>query len=142
MSSRSREQLIEALAGEIMMADPHDLQTLRAYPYYRDYGFNERGYVNADTETGTLLVDHYTDPGSPRLRYYLLFSHGPDQVRSKADNGATFMSHTVLFEPERFSQILYDPTNGAVSNGEIFRHGGELVGRATASMRLIERTRP
>jgi hypothetical protein len=42
-----------------------------------------------------------------------------------------------LFQPERFIELIYDPTNGVTSGGDIFRAGGGPVGRAAPSIALI-----
>jgi hypothetical protein len=77
----------------------------------------------------------YTPPGELRVRFFVLFSHGPDQVRSKASNDGTFLRADNLFDPDRFIELIYDPTNGTVSNGEILRlGGGSPLGRAAPSM--------
>lgn len=109
-----------------------------SYATYRYYGFNEMGYVNAQSLTGRVLPV-YSPPGTPAVFYYVLFSHGPDRIRSKASNGKTFLDADNLFNPRRFAELIYDPTNGTVSNGEIFRAGGTLVGRAAPAAQLIQR---
>ena len=109
-----------------------------SYSTYRYYGFNEQGFVNADTFTGE-IIPVYTPPGTMKVYFYVLFSHGPDRVRSKGSNGKTFLDEANLLHPTKFIELIYDPTNGTVSNGEILRTGGELVGRAAASIKLIPR---
>ncbi len=117
-------------------ADPADLATLRSYKFYRYYGFNEMGYVNACNINGELL-GVYTPPGEPRLRAYVLFSHGPDMIRTTDEQGRTLLASENLFAPARFIDFIYDPTNGSVSGGEILRLGGEPVGRPVPALRLI-----
>jgi len=120
-------------------ADPANLATFVSYPYHRYYVFNEMGYLNAFSATGQLFSPYGT-PGELKVKFYVLFSHGPDGVRSKGSNGATFTQSANLFDPAHFTEFIYDPTNGVTSNGEILRLGGEPVGRAEASMRLIQKT--
>ena len=117
-------------------ADPHDLATYRSYRWYRYYGFNERGYLNADRDTGT-VKKVYADTGDLKVKYFVLFSHGPDKIRSLDADGKTFLQTDNLFKPDRFIDLIYDPTNGTVSNGEILRLGGAPIGRAAPSIRLI-----
>ena len=99
-----------------------------SYRTYRYYGFNEMGYVNADTDDGA-IIPVYNPPGTLKIQFYVLFSHGPDRIRSKGSNGDTFLASTNLFYPNKFTELIYDPTNGTVSNGEILRAGGEIGGR-------------
>ncbi len=114
---------------------PTALGGITSIPTYRYYGFNEQGYVNADTNTGELIAV-YNPPGMLMIRSYLLFSHGPDQVRSKTADDKTMLQADILFHPARFVELIYDPTNGTTSNGEILRAGGWLDGRAGPSLRL------
>jgi prepilin-type N-terminal cleavage/methylation domain-containing protein len=109
-----------------------------SYATYRYYGFNEMGYCNADSDTGA-VIPVYTPPGTMKVFFYALFSHGPDRIRSKASNGKTFLDGDNLFNPNRFIELIYDPTNGTVSNGEILDTSGELVGRAAPAVRLIRK---
>lgn len=104
---------------------------------YRYYGFNEKGYLNARTETGEVIPVYYSDPGVLKVSYFVLFSHGPDRVRSKGSNGKTFLHSANLFDGAKFCELIYDATNGTVSNGEILWTGGAPVGRASDAMSLI-----
>ena len=104
----------------------------------RYYGFNEEGFLNAVSGEGAVLLPA-GNHGEPKIKYFALFSHGPDGERSKASNGRTFVSKENLHEPDRFVELIYDPTNGTVSNGDILRVGGVPVGLGAASMRLVER---
>jgi hypothetical protein len=110
-----------------------------SYRTYRYYGFNEMGYTNAATATGQVIPVYTTPPGTMKVLYYVLFSHGPDKIRSKGRNGETFLHSSNLFNPSRFVELIYDPTNGTVSNGEILRVGGSVIGRAAPAMNLIQR---
>lgn len=74
-----------------------------------------------------------------KVFFYVLFSHGPDRVRSKGGNGGTYRQSENILNPARFSEFIYDPTNGMVSNGEILRAGGEVMGRAAGAICLIQR---
>jgi len=99
--------------------------------------FNESGYVNADTYTGQIITVYPSAPGTPKVFFYVLFSHGPNRVRSKGSNGKTFLDGENLFYPNKFIELIYDPTNGTVSNGEILRVGGEVTGHAAPAIHLI-----
>lgn len=130
---------LEALADPFSVgADAHDLATLRSYPRYRFYAFNEQGFLNADSASGR-LIPVYNPAGTMKVFYYVLFSAGPDKIRSIGTNGGTFLQSDNLFNPDRFIDFMYDPTNGTVSSGEILRAGGEIIGRAEKSIRLIQR---
>lgn len=107
-----------------------------SYPTYRFFGFNEMGFLNADSETGT-VIRVYAPPGRLKVLFYCLFSHGPDRIRNKALNGKTFIDDANLFVPAKFVDLLYDPSNGAMSQGEILRPGGQILGRAAPAMRLV-----
>ncbi len=117
-------------------ADPTDLENLRAYRYYRYYGFNDQGYCNACGIDGSFLPV-YEPAGEARVMGYVLFSHGPDAVRTTDEDGRTFVAAENLFEPARFLNFIYDPTNGTVSDGEIVVSGGESVGRPAAALQMI-----
>lgn len=118
-------------------ADSHDLATLRSYPNYRYYAFNEMGYLNADKNTGE-PIPVYSPAGTLKVFYYVLFSAGPDKIRSRGRNGGTFLQSDNLFNPDRFIEFIYDPTNGTVSNGEILDVGGDVTGKAAPSMKMIQ----
>ena len=107
---------------------------------YRYYGWNEKGYLNADTDSGTIIEVYKIDPGELRIKFFTLFSHGPDRIRSKASNGQTFVAQDTFTSAKYFSEILYDPTNGTTSNGELLRVGGAPLGRAANAMAQIQRT--
>lgn len=119
-------------------AESRDLATLRSYRNYRYYGFNEMGLLNADKETGE-LIPVYATPGTMWVFCYVLFSHGPDKIRTIGAGGGTFVQSENLFYPEKFIDFIYDPTNGTVSDGEILDAGGNVMGRAEGSIRLITR---
>lgn len=107
-----------------------------SYPTYRFYGFNDQGYVNADSMTGA-IIQVYEPSGPLKVRFYMLFSHGPDRVRTSDEYGHTFIDDMNLLNPPRIRHFLYDPTNGTSSKGEILCKGGDLVGRAAESARLL-----
>ena len=91
------------------------------------YRVNEMGYVNARSATGEVLAVYGT-PGDLKVKFFVLFSHGPDRVRSLTADGKTFLQQDILLNPNRFTELIYDPTNGTTSNGEIFRAGGSPIG--------------
>jgi prepilin-type N-terminal cleavage/methylation domain-containing protein len=101
----------------------------------RYYGFNEIGMMNAGSSTG--IVTSVLSGGTDEIKSILFFSHGPDMVRSKAENGSTLASSSVYQDPLMFLGIIYNPTNGTVSNGEILRHGGQLQGRTSGAMQFV-----
>jgi hypothetical protein len=85
------------------------------------------------------VLQVYSPPGEMRVKFFVLFSHGPDHVRSKGSNGGTFLQSANLFDPNHFTELIYDPTNGTTSNGEILRVGGEPQGRAQGAMWMIQK---
>jgi prepilin-type N-terminal cleavage/methylation domain-containing protein len=131
----ARVDMDDPFTGPAAIKDNPD--TNISYKTYRYYGLNEFGYVNAQTLTGA-IIPVYSPPGTMKVFSYVLFSHGPDRIRSKGSNGDTFLASTNLFYPNKFIELIYDPTNGTVSNGEILRVGGNIIGRAAPAMRLIQ----
>ena len=92
----------------------------------RYYGFNEIGIMNAGSTSG--IVTSILGSGTDEIKAILFFSHGPDTERSKADNGRTLGASSVYQVPEMFLGIIYDPTNGTVSNGDILGMAGSCRG--------------
>ena len=131
----ARADIDDPFTGKDRITDSKDSNL--SYATYRFYALNEMGYLNAYTASGTLFSE-YKPAGTLKVLYYLLYSHGPDKVRSKASNGKTFIDGDNLFNPTRFIELIYDPSNGTVSNGEIFRTGGERVGRAAPAIRMVQ----
>jgi len=101
----------------------------------RYYGFNEIGIMNTGSTTG--IVTSVLSSGTDEIKTILFFSHGPDTQRSKADNGRTLGASSVYQAPEMFLGIIYDPSNGTVSNGDILRHGGQLQGLTSGAMQYV-----
>ncbi|MBN1516951.1 prepilin-type N-terminal cleavage/methylation domain-containing protein [Candidatus Sumerlaeota bacterium] len=117
------------------------------YHYIRYYGCNEYGTINADSNTGEIILSGGSgetgsngEPGSTRIFSYILFCHGPDRVRSKASNDKTFAAAENIRNPDNFIELIYDPSNGTVSNGEILRGGGSPTGEMPPVFQLIARS--
>lgn len=73
--------------------------------------------------------------GRQHVDWWLLRSSGPDNDR---DGGAA----TDLNDPEsrhEFLQHIYDPTNGSISGGDIWRAGGEPTGQGRDSITFFMR---
>ncbi len=104
-------------------------------PTYRYYGFNTEGVLNTYSDSdklrgGTLYSGRGADEEA-LIRWYMLFSHGPDRVRNELRIGSvtgTYILQDNIRDLRRFVNFVYDPTNGSVSKGEIFRSGGEASG--------------
>jgi prepilin-type N-terminal cleavage/methylation domain-containing protein len=72
--------------------------------------------------------------------YWMLWSRGPDRSSGFSRFDAEFLISQRITQAETdlgpFCETLYDPTNGTISTGNIYRVGGSQWGRAA---QLIER---
>ena len=69
-----------------------------------------------------------------------LFGHGPDRVRNNLKVGSfagTFISQEALISPKILTNFIYDPTNGTISNGEMFLVGGSPMGASAEAAKVI-----
>ena len=73
--------------------------------------------------------------GEAIVYWYLLRSSGPDNDRDGGGASALNQDDSA----EDFVDFVYDPTNGTVSGGDLWRAGGEPLGRGADSVRLIAR---
>lgn len=122
--------------GPIRIANIKQIATLRYY------GFNNEGVLNTYNETEPERAGQLLSPRGEaeeaRIRWYLLFSHGPDRERNNitvAGKPGTFILNDNLCQPRRFVHFIYDPTNGTMSPGEILRAGGAPDGPGAAGVR-------
>ena len=93
--------------------------------------------MNAVSGVGTVRLPR-GNHGAPKIKYFVLFSHGPDGERTLGTNGQQFIAKANLHNPDRFVDLIYDPTNGTVSKGDILKVGGTPVGLGAASMWLLQ----
>lgn len=78
------------------------------------------GYNTAASSAGLGL----NDPASPEHQKWSLTSGGPDGVI-----GYPYYAFTEnRIRTQRYVVFIYDPTNGTVSEGDIFRRGGKIPG--------------
>jgi prepilin-type N-terminal cleavage/methylation domain-containing protein len=99
-------------------------------PPYGYHGRNEfvNIFWNNDGQPGNFS-------GPAVVKWYVLRSSGPDNDR---DGGGA----SALNAPDsrhQFVNFIYDPSNGTVSRGDIWRAGGAPVGNGLDSVRLINR---
>jgi type II secretion system protein G len=117
-------------------------------PTYRYYGFNEQGVMNtwsdnppAGHQSGELYSPRGEDEDA-RIYWFALFGHGPDRVRNNLKIGGftgTFISQEAMMSPKILINFVYDPTNGTMSNGEMFLVGGSPMGASAEAARVIGR---
>ena len=117
------------------VADPKRREPFRdmglfKHPPYGYHGRNERVNIfwNNDGLPGKFS-------GTPKVFWYVLRSSGPDNDR---DGGA---ASALNFDASRsrFIKFIYDPTNGTNSGGDLWRPGGEPIGRGSDSFVLMRR---
>jgi type II secretory pathway pseudopilin PulG len=99
-------------------------------PPYGYHGRNDRVNIfwNNDGQPGNFS-------GPQVVMWYVLRSSGPDNDR---DGGGA----TALNSPNsrhQFVNYVYDPSNGTISRGDIWRAGGAPVGNGLDSVPLINR---
>jgi len=70
---------------------------------------------------GTVGTPDHDDP-TVSVEWYLLQSSGPDHTRHTLGQGALRSAR------ENFLSAIYDPTNGLVSRGSLYRTGGSPTG--------------
>jgi prepilin-type N-terminal cleavage/methylation domain-containing protein len=85
------------------------------------WGCNNRRTALASTAAGD-LIENRLGGGEPRVMWYFLRSAGPD-----CDVNAEGAGYETWLAPDDFVAYIYDPTNGTLSFGEIFRVGGEVA---------------
>lgn len=121
---------------------PRDFFSNARRGHIRYYGFNNAGYLNADSDSGEILSVYSDIPNAPRIEWYALFSHGPDGERNNLSGtpSGTFLGKANMRNVDNFVHYIYDTTNGTVSNGEVFRAGGSPSGETAVTARLIIRT--
>ncbi|MBI3735109.1 prepilin-type N-terminal cleavage/methylation domain-containing protein [Candidatus Sumerlaeota bacterium] len=110
------------------MSEPFDDQGLFKHPPYGYHGRNELVDIfwNDDGLPGNFN-------GTPMVYWWLLRSSGPNNDR---EGGAA----TSLNQPDSrhdFVNYIYDPTNGTVSFGDLWRYGGEPTGQGADSVGLL-----
>jgi len=94
----------------------------------RHFGYNPRDQINTFTGPG--------DTSGNRAYWWLLDSAGPD-LDTDSISGPLSQANEDAQRTDT-ANIMYDATNGTVSNGTIFRVGGSLIGQGSAGARLIE----
>lgn len=110
--------------------EPFKDEGLFTTPPYGYHGRNELVNIfwNNDGQPGAFS-------GTPIVFWYVLRSSGPDNDRD--GGGASALN----FDQSRdiFVHFIYDPSNGTVSRGDIWRAGGAPRGRGLDSVPLINR---
>ncbi len=88
--------------------------------------------------TGATVVPFGTDgfklsPGV-KSTWYMLFSNGPDQLSGFGATEPEFDLELRILEsdsiPGNFLNVVYDPTNGSISTGNVWRSGGSDLNAA------------
>jgi prepilin-type N-terminal cleavage/methylation domain-containing protein len=99
-------------------------------PPYGYHGRNEQVNIfwNNDGQPGNFS-------GEPVVKWYVLRSSGPDNDRD--GGGASALN--AVDSRHQFVNFVYDPTNGTISRGDIWRAGGAPVGNGRDSVPLMSR---
>lgn len=112
----------------------------------RYFGFSNLGYLDTHSSppilAGQLYSPHKLTSGETedlRILWFLVFCHGPNGVFDNLDvaGGGRFVRDKVMAAPTSFVCYIYDPSNGTVSPGELFRAGGSPVGATEAVGRFV-----
>jgi len=80
---------------------------------------------------GTLGRPDY-DRWSSNTEWFILQSSGPDQTRFTLGSGGINPR-----SPENFLSTIYDPTNGTISRGSIYRAGGTPTGVGSFAFSMV-----
>jgi type II secretion system protein G len=100
------------------------LGDLRKYPQYIEY----HRFTQETASSGQVLTSIWLGQGSvnyqlvPNSFSYAFKSLGPDRIQGPALNGQELF-YSFWKAPFTFKEHTYDPTNGTVSNGDIFHAG-------------------
>lgn len=125
--------------------------TIQYNALHNDGADGRRGIVMSEflrfnsgrTPTGASVVGFGADgfklsPGV-KTTWYMLFSNGPDQVSGFGSTEPEFDLELRILQsdanPGEFLNVIYDPTNGSVSTGNVWRSGGadlNYAGRVTS----------
>ncbi len=96
----------------------------------RYYGYSGRDDLGSVGTIGSPDSDS-DSPGG--VKWWILQSSGPDRARCTL--GSSVLTYGT---PDRFSNRMYDATNGTVSFGSIYRVGGSPVGPGTFAFNMID----
>ena len=107
----------------------------RRHPYFY-YGMNENQALNT-YQDGRLYLPSAANGGARRVLWWMLVSVGPDRMRNNIAGG-TLVLNANLTNPNRFCLFSFDPTNGSVSPGELYRAGGEPFGASAAGIKGLK----
>ncbi|HBF34583.1 TPA: hypothetical protein DDW35_08460 [Candidatus Sumerlaeota bacterium] len=109
-------------------------------------GFNERGVLNADTDTGELKAVYTTPylgfngPGTLKIKWYAVLCHGPfGDISMPNATDKTFRQENNLGGVSNFCNFIYDASNGTKSFGQVFRKGGAPIGLGEQAARMMDR---
>jgi prepilin-type N-terminal cleavage/methylation domain-containing protein len=123
---------------------PNKYVSITQQPTYLYHGFNERGVLNADANTGELMGVYttpflgYRAPGDLQIKWYALVCHGPfADISMPNATDKTFRQQNNLGSAALFCNFLYDATNGTRSFGQVFRPGGMPLGVGENAARLM-----
>jgi hypothetical protein len=105
------------------------------------WGCNDQQTALGSHADGEMIPDQFGD-GEHRVLWYFLRSSGPDNNVNGADaNGDGSASYKTWSDPAKLAIYLYDPTNGTISYGDLFRAGGEVAGPFNPSATLVMQAR-
>ncbi|CAN5463819.1 hypothetical protein BH09SUM1_BH09SUM1_31390 [soil metagenome] len=92
----------------------------RVFPFYGYAGLSKDGIMD-----GTNGAAHW----------YMLFSYGPDLIQNELKTSLTTDDFPM------FLGTVYDPTNGVISKGNVYRAGGVIDGNGGQAGRFAATTR-
>jgi prepilin-type N-terminal cleavage/methylation domain-containing protein len=95
------------------------------------WGCNEERTALSSTAAGD-LIETSLGGGEARVSWYFLRSSGPDN-----DINTNSAGYQTWLDPGALATFIYDPTNGTVSFGEIYRAGGDIGDKFRPSARLL-----
>lgn len=103
------------------------------------YGCNDENISIYAHSTGIIPWDDTSrNSGMPKILWYILLSTGPDNdLNGTVGSLPGSASKDAWNDPSIIIQHVYDPTNGTISNGEIFRLGGQPAGNFIEGANLV-----
>ena len=136
---------IAYLSGRATFSDPFPATGVyREVPFNYDPAENllEPSSLNEYFYTTRSQVDNITwsdGENGRHVEWYLLESSGPDRVKHMLNAILNHMTTNGSNDEAYIAKAVYDPTNGTVSQGSIWRVGGVATGKGEALGNVINR---
>ncbi len=117
---------LETQRLEAALPDPESL---------KEYFYTARGVNPPPTGNGNSENLQWGDGGKPQ--WYLLESSGPDLMHHYLGNSLNALAANSPANKAFITKIVYDPSNGTISRGSLWRVGGSPSGRGKVAADVI-----